>query len=42
MRRAGEPRELARDGLISRENVWLDGGSVIARFTAPDLATTPA
>lgn len=28
-----------RDGLISRENVWLDGGSVIAQLSAPDLAT---
>jgi steroid delta-isomerase-like uncharacterized protein len=24
-----------RDGLISRENVWLDGGSVIAQLTSP-------
>jgi steroid delta-isomerase-like uncharacterized protein len=31
-----------RDGLISRENVWLDGGSVIAQLTAPDLASTSA
>ncbi len=31
-----------RDGLISRENVWLDGGSVIAQLTAPNLATTSA
>jgi steroid delta-isomerase-like uncharacterized protein len=31
-----------RDGLISRENVWLDGGTVIAQLTAPDLASTPA
>jgi steroid delta-isomerase-like uncharacterized protein len=31
-----------RAGLISRENVWLDGGSVIAQLTAPDLATTSA
>jgi hypothetical protein len=23
-----------RDGLISRENVWLDGGSIIAQLTA--------
>jgi steroid delta-isomerase-like uncharacterized protein len=29
-----------RDGLISRENVWLDGGAVIAQLTAPDLAST--
>lgn len=27
-----------RDGLISRENVWLDGGSVVAQLTAPDRA----
>ena len=31
-----------RDGLISRENVWLDGSSIIAQLTAPDLATTSA
>lgn len=31
-----------RDGLISRENVWLDGGSVIAQLAAPDLASTSA
>ncbi len=31
-----------RDGLISRENVWLDGGSVLAQLTAPDLAATSA
>ena len=31
-----------RDGLINRENVWLDGGSVIAQLTAPDLASTSA
>jgi len=31
-----------RDGLISRENVWLDGGTVIAQLTAPDLASTSA
>jgi steroid delta-isomerase-like uncharacterized protein len=29
-----------RDGLISRGNVWLDGGSVIAQLTAPHLAAT--
>jgi len=23
-----------RDGLMSRENVWLDGGSVVAQLTA--------
>jgi hypothetical protein len=28
-----------RDALISRENVWLDGGSIIAQLTAPDLAS---
>lgn len=26
-----------QDGLISRENVWLDGGAVIAQLTSPDL-----
>lgn len=31
-----------RDGLISRENVWLDGASVIGQLTAPDLVTTTA
>jgi steroid delta-isomerase-like uncharacterized protein len=31
-----------RDGLISRENVWLDGGAVIAQLTAPNLAGTSA
>jgi steroid delta-isomerase-like uncharacterized protein len=31
-----------RDGLISRENVWLDGATVIAQLTAPDLASTSA
>lgn len=25
-----------RDGLISRENVWLDGGSIIAQLTDQD------
>ena len=29
-----------RDGLISRENVWLDGASIVAQLTTPDLATT--
>ena len=31
-----------RDGLMSRENVWLDGGSVIAQLTGPlpDAAST--
>jgi steroid delta-isomerase-like uncharacterized protein len=28
-----------RDGLISRENVWLDGGSIIAQLTADETAT---
>ncbi len=27
-----------RDGLISRENVWIDGGSAIAQLTAADEA----
>ena len=31
-----------RDGLISRENVWLDGGSIVAQLTSPDLATSLA
>jgi steroid delta-isomerase-like uncharacterized protein len=31
-----------RDGLISRENVWLDGGSIVAQLTAPDLASSSA
>ena len=31
-----------RDGLISRENVWLDGATVIAQLTAPDLVSTSA
>ncbi len=29
-----------RDGLISRENVWLDGNSIVAQLTAPALAAT--
>jgi steroid delta-isomerase-like uncharacterized protein len=29
-----------RDGLITRENVWLDGAAIVAQLTAPDLATT--
>jgi hypothetical protein len=29
-------------GLISRENVWLDGAAVIAQLTAPDLANASA
>jgi hypothetical protein len=31
-----------RDGLISRENIWLDGASIIAQLTAPELATSAA
>jgi len=31
-----------RDGLISRENVWLDGANIVAQLTTPDLATTSA
>ena len=30
-----------RDGLISRENIWLDGAGVVAQLAAPELATTP-
>ena len=29
-----------KDGLISRENVWLDGGAVVQQLTAPAAATT--
>ena len=29
-----------RDGLISRENVWLDGGAIVAQLTAPELTAT--
>jgi steroid delta-isomerase-like uncharacterized protein len=28
-----------RDGLISRENVWLDGNAIVAQLTAPDVST---
>lgn len=28
-----------KDGLISRENVWLDGGAVVQQLTAPAAAT---
>lgn len=28
-----------RDGRISRENAWLDGGSVVAQLTAPERHT---
>ena len=31
-----------RDGLISRENVWLDGASIVAQLTTPQLASSPA
>ena len=31
-----------RDGLISRENVWIDGGSVIEQLTTPESATALA
>jgi hypothetical protein len=31
-----------RDGLMSRENIWLDGASIIAQLTAPDLAAMSA
>jgi predicted ester cyclase len=31
-----------RDGLISRENVWFDGGALVAQLTAPGLASTSA
>lgn len=29
-----------KDGRISRENVWLDGGSIISQLTAPPAAAT--
>ena len=29
-----------RDGLIGRENVWLDGANIVAQLTASDLATS--
>ena len=29
-----------RDGLISRENTWLDGDAIVAQLTAPDRAAT--
>ena len=29
-----------RDGLISRENIWLDGNAIAGQLAAPDLATT--
>ena len=31
-----------RDGLISRENVWLDGAAILTQLGAPDLAETTA
>ena len=31
-----------KDGLISRENVWLDGGSVVHQLTAPEPTTGAA
>jgi steroid delta-isomerase-like uncharacterized protein len=31
-----------RDGLISRENVWLDGASIVAQLTAPEPADAVA
>lgn len=31
-----------RDGLISRENVWMDTASVMAQLAAPDAATVGA
>jgi steroid delta-isomerase-like uncharacterized protein len=31
-----------RDGLIGRENVWLDGGAIVEQLTAPEPATALA
>lgn len=31
-----------RDGLISRENIWLDGGSIVHQLTAPQQAGAAA
>lgn len=31
-----------KDGLMSRENVWLDGGTLAAQLAAPDTAATSA
>jgi hypothetical protein len=31
-----------RDGLMSRENVWLDGGSIVQQLTAPEPAEASA
>ena len=30
-----------KDGLISRENVWLDGGSIVQQLTAPSEQAIP-
>ena len=29
-----------RDGLISRENVWLDGGSIMAQLTSGEVTAS--
>ena len=31
-----------RDGLISRENVWMDGGSIVAQLTSDEESTVTA
>lgn len=31
-----------RDGLISRENVWLDGGNIVQQLTAPEAVSALA
>jgi steroid delta-isomerase-like uncharacterized protein len=31
-----------KDGLMSRENVWLDGGSIVQQLTAPEAAAASA
>lgn len=31
-----------RDDLIGRENIWMDGGSVVAQLTAPEAAGSRA
>lgn len=31
-----------KNGLISRENVWLDGGNIVAQLSQPELATSHA
>ena len=28
-----------RDGAISRENIWLDGGAIVAQLTAAERET---